>query len=50
MSNVFGNDVSGMLKVVNDSNSYVPFKKGKSIGQAKSAELAHNNTEHFDIS
>ena len=50
MSNVFGNSVSVILKVVNDSDSYVTFKKGKSIGHAESAELVHNNVEHFDIS
>ena len=50
VSNVFCNVVSVILKVVNDSNSYVTFKKGKSIGHAESAELVHNNAEHLDIS
>ena len=50
MPNVFANDVSVMLKVVNNSISYATFKKGESIGQAESAELVHNNAEHFDIS
>ena len=50
VSNVFGNGISVILKVVNDSDSYVTFKKGKSIGHAESAELVHNNAEHFDIS
>ena len=43
VSNVFCNGVSVILKVVNDSNSYVTFKKGKSIGHAEPAE-------HLDIS
>ena len=50
VSNVFGNGVSVILKDVNDSNSYVTFKKGECIGHAESAELVHNNAEHLDIS
>ena len=34
VSKVFGNGVSVILKVVNYSDSYVTFKKGKSIGHA----------------
>ena len=49
VSNVFCNGVSVILIVVNDSNGYVTFKKGKSIGHAESAELVHNNAEHLDI-
>ncbi|MCG7878514.1 MAG: hypothetical protein N0C90_19610, partial [Candidatus Thiodiazotropha endolucinida] len=46
--NVFGNDITVTLKVVNDSNSFVTFKKGKSIGQAESAELVQDS-EYFTV-
>ncbi|MCG8044069.1 MAG: hypothetical protein JAY66_00010, partial [Candidatus Thiodiazotropha taylori] len=48
VSNVFGNGITVTLKVVNDSNSFVTFKKGKSIGQAESAELVQDS-EYFTV-
>ena len=49
VSNVYVNGSSVVLKVINDSDSFVTFKKGKSIGHAESAELVIENPEHSTV-
>ena len=49
VSNVYGCGSSVVLKVINDSDSFVTLKKGKSIGHAEPAELAFPDTEHSTV-
>ena len=49
VSNIYGNGTSVISRVINDSDSFVTFKKGKSIGYAESAELVTEFTVHSHI-
>ena len=46
VSNIYGNNTSVILKVVNDSDTFITFKKGKSIGHAESADLVLPSNDH----
>ena len=49
VSNIYGDNISVILKVVNDSDTFVTFKKGKSIGHAESADLVLPSNDHCSV-
>ena len=49
VSNIYGNNISVTLKVVNDSDTFVTFKKGNSIGHAESADLVLLSNDHCSV-
>ena len=42
VSNIYSNSISATLKVVNDSDTFFTFKKGKSIGHAESLIVSYH--------
>ena len=49
IANVYGTGISVNMKVINDSDSYVTFRKGRSVGHAELAELVPDHAEYSNI-
>ena len=51
LSHVYGNSqtTSITVEVINDSNSYVTFKKGKSVGHAEPADSLPSDAPSFNV-
>ena len=49
LANVYDTGTSVNRKVINDSDSHITFKKGKSVGHAESAELVTDHAEYSNI-
>ena len=49
VANVYGTGTSVNMKVINDSDNYITFKKTKSVGHAESAELVTDPAEYNNI-
>ena len=51
LSHVYGNSQTSSMtvEVINDSNSYVTFKKGKSVGHAEPADTLPDISPRFNV-